>query len=58
MKKIVITDKCIGCTKCAKTCPVNAISGTVKEQHVIDQVKCIKCEACIGVCPVKAIIKE
>lgn len=58
MKKIVITDKCIGCTKCAKVCPVSAIAGTVKEQHIINQDKCIKCEACIGVCPVKAIIKE
>jgi NADH-quinone oxidoreductase subunit F len=58
MKKIVITDKCIGCTKCARTCPVDAISGSVKELHTIDQDKCIKCEACIGVCPVKAIVKE
>lgn len=58
MKKIVITDKCIGCTKCARTCPVAAIDGAVKQQHVINQDKCIKCEACIGVCPVKAIIKE
>lgn len=58
MKKIVITDKCIGCTKCARTCPVAAIDGAVKQQHVINQDKCIKCEACVGVCPVKAIIKE
>lgn len=58
MKKIVITDKCIGCTKCARICPVAAIDGEVKKLHVINQDKCIKCEACIGVCPVKAIIKE
>lgn len=59
MKKIVIKeDLCKGCTKCARTCPVNAISGTVKEVHVIDQDKCIKCEACIGACPFKAIVKE
>lgn len=59
MKKIVIKeDLCKGCTKCARTCPVNAISGTVKEVHVIDQAKCIKCEACVGACPFKAIVKE
>jgi len=56
-----ITDKCIGCTKCAKVCPVNCISGKVKEQHVIDQDTCIKCGACMDACPVKpikAIIKK
>lgn len=59
MKTIVIKeDLCKGCTKCARTCPVGAISGTVKNPHVIDQAKCIKCEACIGACPFKAIVKE
>lgn len=59
MKKIVIReDLCKGCTKCARTCPVGAISGTVKNPHVIDQDKCIKCEACLSVCPFKAIVKE
>ncbi len=47
--------KCVGCTKCTKSCPVNAISGTVKQPHVIDQDLCIKCKACIEVCPFKAI---
>ena len=51
-------DKCKGCTKCARTCPVGAISGTVKEPHHIDQSKCIKCEACLSNCPFKAIVKE
>jgi len=53
-----ITDKCIGCTKCARQCPVNCISGKVKTLHVIDQDKCIKCGACQTACPVNAIIKK
>jgi NADH-quinone oxidoreductase subunit F len=53
-----ITDKCIGCTKCARQCPVNCIQGKVKQLHVIDQVKCIKCGACYTACPVDAIIKK
>lgn len=52
-----ITDKCIGCTKCARNCPVSCISGKVKDLHLIDQTKCIKCGACQSACPVKAIIK-
>lgn len=59
MKTITIKeDLCKGCTKCARTCPVGAISGTVKNPHVIDQAKCIKCEACLSACPFKAIVKE
>ncbi|MCK9438175.1 MAG: NADH-quinone oxidoreductase subunit NuoF, partial [Synergistaceae bacterium] len=50
--------KCVGCTKCTKACPVNAIAGTVKQPHVIDQDKCIKCGACVEVCPFKAIDKK
>lgn len=56
--RYIITDKCKGCTKCARNCPVGAIEGKVKELHVIDQNKCIKCGACMDNCSFKAIIKE
>ena len=51
-------DKCKGCTLCARKCPVNAISGTVKQPHVIDPAKCIKCGACMDSCKFKAIYKK
>ena len=51
----VILDNCIGCTKCAKNCPVNAISGGIKQKHVIDLDVCIRCGACKKACPVGAI---
>ncbi len=51
-------DKCIGCTRCARECPVKAISGEIKKPHLIDQDLCIKCGRCMAVCPVKAISVE
>ncbi len=51
-------DKCRGCTLCARNCPNNAISGTVRNPHVIDQDKCIKCGACMEKCKFGAIYKQ
>jgi NADH-quinone oxidoreductase subunit F/NADP-reducing hydrogenase subunit HndC len=48
-------DTCIGCTRCARNCPVNAISGKPKENHVIDPDVCIRCGICEQVCPTNAI---
>ncbi|MBQ9125583.1 MAG: 4Fe-4S binding protein, partial [Clostridia bacterium] len=47
-----------GCTLCARNCPANAIRGTVKQPHVIDNDLCVKCGACESRCKFKAIYKE
>jgi len=54
----ILADKCIGCTICAKKCPVNAISGKVKEAHIIDQEECTKCGICKDVCKFDAVVVE
>lgn len=54
---LIIPEKCIGCTKCSRVCPVSCITGTVKKPHVIDEAKCIACGTCFTACPVKAIVK-
>ncbi|MBM4400025.1 MAG: SLBB domain-containing protein, partial [Candidatus Cloacimonetes bacterium] len=53
----IVAEKCIGCTACTRKCPVNCVSGTVKQPHIIDQSKCIKCGACYTSCKFNAITK-
>lgn len=48
-------NKCVGCTLCARNCPVSAIIGTVKKPHEIDSLKCIKCGKCKENCRFGAI---
>ncbi len=50
-----ITQDCIGCTLCQRNCPVQAISGNVKEQHVINARRCVDCGVCANVCNKSAV---
>ncbi len=54
----IIIDTCIGCTACAKKCPVECIAGIRKELHIIDPGLCVDCGLCGYVCPVNAILDD
>ena len=49
--------KCIGCTACARNCPVECITGTRRQPHQIDQARCIKCGRCFQVCRFEAVVR-
>jgi NADH:ubiquinone oxidoreductase subunit F (NADH-binding)/(2Fe-2S) ferredoxin/NAD-dependent dihydropyrimidine dehydrogenase PreA subunit len=58
LRYTISAETCIGCTACARACPVNCIAGKAKQVHVIDQERCIKCGQCHTVCKFNAVGKE
>ena len=52
----IVDENCVGCTACARACPVGAITGERKEIHKIDASLCIKCGACVDRCKFNAVI--
>jgi ferredoxin len=52
---VILPERCIGCTLCARHCPAHCISGERRTPHVIDAARCIKCGECYRVCKFEAV---
>ncbi|MCF8225663.1 MAG: 4Fe-4S binding protein [Bacteroidales bacterium] len=56
LEYFILEDNCVGCTACARACPVGAITGERKELHVVNTAICIKCGACMEKCKFDAVV--
>lgn len=54
----IIEEWCIGCTRCIKACPVDAILGSTQKMHTVISQECTGCELCVAPCPVDCIIMQ